>query len=152
MFDKWMFALTNLSRLLERPKALQERIFTRLFEQAEVARFTPVEREEYVASKKDYWDLYSSIKTSFDKGKAEGKAEGLAEGEAKGRAEGEAKGRAEGLAEGEARGRAEGLAEGIAEGAKKEKLENARKMKGLNIDTQTICQVTGLSTGEIEKL
>jgi conserved hypothetical protein (putative transposase or invertase) len=29
MFDKWMFALRNLSRLLERPKALQERIFTR---------------------------------------------------------------------------------------------------------------------------
>jgi predicted transposase YdaD len=133
---------------LERPKALQERIFTRLFEQAEVARFTPVEREEYVASKKDYWDLYSSIKTSFDKGKAEGKAEGLAEGEAKGRAEGEAKGRAEG----EAKGRAEGMAEGIAEGAKKEKLENARRMKELNIDIHTISQVTGLSTGEIEKL
>jgi len=121
-----------------------------------VARFTPVEREEYVASKKDYWDLYSSIKTSFDKGKAEGKAEGLAEGEAKGRAEGEAKGRAEGeakgRAEGEAKGRAEGMAEGIAEGAKKEKLENARRMKELNIDIHTISQVTGLSTGEIEKL
>jgi predicted transposase/invertase (TIGR01784 family) len=144
MFDKWMFALTNLSRLLERPKALQERIFTRLFEQAEVARFTPVEREEYVASKKDYWDLYSSIKTSFDKGKAEG----LAEGEAKGRAEGEAKGRAEG----EAKGRAEGLAEGLAEGAKKEKLENARKMKGLNIDTQTISRVTGLDPDDIDAL
>ena len=28
----------NLSRLLERPKALQERIFTHLFEQAEIAR------------------------------------------------------------------------------------------------------------------
>jgi len=83
-------------------------------------------RERYVnpirsmRQQKDHWDLYSSMKTSFDKGKAEGKAEG------------EAKGR--------------------AEGAKKEKLENARKMKGLNIDTQTICQVTGLSTGEIEKL
>ena len=111
-------------------------------------------RERYVnpirsmRQQKDYWDLYSSIKTSFDKGKAEGKAEGLAEGEAKGRAEGEAKGRAEG----EAKGRAEGMAEGIAEGAKKEKLENARRMKELNIDIHTISQVTGLSTGEIEKL
>ena len=76
MIDKWMFALTNLSRLLERPKALQERIFTRLFEQAEVARFTPVEREEYVASKKDYWDYYSTMKTSFDKGREEGRAAG----------------------------------------------------------------------------
>jgi predicted transposase/invertase (TIGR01784 family) len=83
MIDKWMFALTNLSRLLERPKALQERIFTRLFEQAEVARFTPVEREEYVASKKDYWDYYSTMKTSFDKGREEGRKEGMEEGEHK---------------------------------------------------------------------
>ena len=79
MFDKWMYALTNLARLLERPKALQERVFTRLFEQAEVARFTPDERVEYVTSKKDYWDYYSSLETSYDKGLAEGRAEGLAE-------------------------------------------------------------------------
>ena len=29
MFDKWMFVLRNLSRLLERPKALQDRGYTR---------------------------------------------------------------------------------------------------------------------------
>ena len=80
MFDKWMFALSNLARLLERPKALQERIFARLFEQAEVARFTPEERNEYVASKKEFWDLYSSISTSYNKGWAEGREEGRAEG------------------------------------------------------------------------
>jgi predicted transposase/invertase (TIGR01784 family) len=74
MFDKWMFALSNLARLLERPKALQERIFTRLFEQAEVARFTPQERNEYVASKKEYWDNYSALTTSYNKGKAEAEA------------------------------------------------------------------------------
>ena len=81
MFDKWLFALSNLSRLLERPKALQERIFTRLFEQAEVARFTPEERTEYVASKKEYWDSYSILTTSYNKGREEGRAEGRAEGE-----------------------------------------------------------------------
>ena len=80
MFDKWMFALSNLARLLERPKALQERIFTRLFEQAEVARFTPQERNEYVASKKEYWDSYSVVTTSYNKGRAEGREEGRAEG------------------------------------------------------------------------
>ena len=76
MFDKWLFALSNLARLLERPKALQERIFTRLFEQAEIARFTPEERTEYVASKKEYWDNYSILTTSYNKGRAEGRAEG----------------------------------------------------------------------------
>ena len=67
--------LSNLARLLERPKALQERIFARLFEQAEVARFTPQERNEYVASKKEYWDSYSVVTTSFNKGLAEGREE-----------------------------------------------------------------------------
>ena len=75
MFDKWMFALQNLSRLLERPKALQERIFTYLFEQAEIARFTPQERREYQESIKDYWDNYSIMETSFNKGKAEANRE-----------------------------------------------------------------------------
>ena len=75
MFDKWMFALQNLSRLLERPKALQERIFTHLFEQAEIARFTPQERREYQESIKDYWDNYSITETSFNKGKAEANRE-----------------------------------------------------------------------------
>ena len=38
--------------------------------------------ERYVASKKDYWDYYSTMKTSFDKGREEGLAEGHAEGRA----------------------------------------------------------------------
>jgi predicted transposase/invertase (TIGR01784 family) len=98
MFDKWMFALSNLARLLERPKALQERIFARLFEQAEVARFTNDERNEYVASKKQYWDAYSIATTSYNKGRAKGLAEGEAKGLAKGLAEGDAKRAAERLA------------------------------------------------------
>lgn len=27
MFDKWLFVLRNLSRLMERPASLQERVF-----------------------------------------------------------------------------------------------------------------------------
>ena len=79
MFDKWLFALSNLVQLLERPKALQERIFARLFEQAEIAHFTPEERNEYVASRKDYWDYYSTMTTSYNKGHAKGMEEGRAE-------------------------------------------------------------------------
>jgi predicted transposase/invertase (TIGR01784 family) len=79
MFDKWLFALSNLSKLLERPKALQDRIFTRLFEQAEIAHFTPKERNEYVASRKEYWDNYSIVETAMKKGLAEGQAKGRAE-------------------------------------------------------------------------
>ena len=124
MFDKWMFALRNLSRLLERPAALQERVFKRLFDQAEIAQFTPEERREYQESVKDYWDYYSTMKTAHKKGKAEGRAEGLAEGEAKGRAE----------------GRAAAIK------------ENARKMKEKNIPIEDIAEITGLSVEEIESL
>ena len=75
MFDKWMFVLRNLSRLFERPKALQDRVFQKVFEQAEIASYTPDERREYEASIKNYWDYYSTMKTAQDKGRAEGRAE-----------------------------------------------------------------------------
>mgnify|MGYP004630455839 FL=1 len=38
MYDKWMYVLKNLSILMQRPAALQERVFTRLFEQAEISK------------------------------------------------------------------------------------------------------------------
>ena len=64
MFDKWMFVLRNLSRLLDRPKALQDPIFDRLFEQAEIAKYSPEERREYEVSVKNYWDYNSTMKTA----------------------------------------------------------------------------------------
>jgi predicted transposase/invertase (TIGR01784 family) len=82
MFDKWMFVLRNLGRLLDRPKALQDRIFQKVFEQAEIARYSREERREYEASIKNYWDYYSTMKTATDKAIAKGRAEGLAEGRA----------------------------------------------------------------------
>ena len=79
MFDKWMFVLCNLSRLLDRPKALQDRVFKKLFEQAEIARYNPEERREYEASLKNFWDYYSTITSALNKGRAEGREEGRAE-------------------------------------------------------------------------
>ena len=69
-----------------------------------------------------------------------------------GRQEGLAEGRQEGLAEGRQESLAEGRQEGLAEGRMEEKQANARRMKALNLPVETICQVTGLSAGEIESL
>ena len=66
--------------------------------------------------------------------------------------EGRQEGRQEGLAEGRQGGLAEGRQEGLAEGRMEEKQANARRMKALNLPVETICQVTGLSAGEIENL
>ncbi len=49
-------------------------------------------------------------------------------------------------------GLAEGRAEGRAEGIQSERLENARKMKEKNISISDICDITGLSIEEIDKL
>lgn len=81
MFDKWLFVLRNLATLLERPAALQERVFNRLFEAAEIAKFTKRELYEYEDSLKNFRDMYSVITTAELKGEAKGRAEGRAEGE-----------------------------------------------------------------------
>lgn len=83
MFDKWMFVLRNLSRLMERPVALQERVFERLFKAAEIANFNKKELVEYEDSLKNYRDWYSVMSTAEQKGIVKGKAEGLAEGKKK---------------------------------------------------------------------
>ena len=77
MYDKWLFILKNLSRLLDRPAALQERIFTRFFEQAEIARFTPDEARMFEESLKHYRDLNNVISSAERRGRAEGRAEGI---------------------------------------------------------------------------
>lgn len=81
MFDKWMFALRNLSHLLDRPRALQDQVFDKFFEQAEIAKYSDDERQEYESSVKDYRDYINTLDTAHQRGWAEGKAEGRAEGE-----------------------------------------------------------------------
>ena len=108
----------------DRPKALQDRIFKKVFDQAEIAKYSDLERRQYEESKKVFWDNYSVMKTATDKGRAEGRAEGLAEGEAKGRAE----------------GREEAFR------------ENARRMKADNMPAELIAKYTGLSIEDIEQL
>ena len=76
--DKWMYVLKNLSRLDNRPSSLREKIFTKLFDAAAIARFTPTELREYEDSLKAYRDIKNSLDTAKEKGRAEGRAEGIA--------------------------------------------------------------------------
>ena len=128
LFEKWLFVLRNLSRLLERPKALQERVFAKLFKAAEIAKFTKEEYDAYEESLKVYRDWKNTIDTAVMKAvkKATQKA------------------RKEGLAE----GRAEGLEEGRAEAT----YAIARQLKSEGLPATTIAKATGLSEEEIGKL
>ncbi|WP_448519370.1 Rpn family recombination-promoting nuclease/putative transposase [Rhodoflexus sp.] len=83
-FDKWMYVLRNLNKLNRVPDELREEIFLKLFELAEIARFSSKEAEAYEESLKSYRDL----KNSLDTAREEGKAEGIAQGREEGREEG----------------------------------------------------------------
>jgi len=78
-FDKWMYIFTHLSQLQDRPAKLQDRIFTKLFEAAEIAKFTPKEREAYEESLKYYRDIKNVVDTSREEGREEGRQEGRKE-------------------------------------------------------------------------
>ena len=91
-FEKWLYVLKNLSRLDNQPQSLRDKVFDRLFTQAEIAKFNPRELREYEDSRKAYRDLKNCLDTAMregiEKGRTEGRAEGIAEGRAEGRAEG----------------------------------------------------------------
>lgn len=75
-YEKWLFVLQNLTRLIERPKELQERVFQRLFEQAEIAQYTPEEYSAYEESLMNLWDIANGYKAAEKKGIEKGRAEG----------------------------------------------------------------------------
>lgn len=70
-FDKWLYVIRNLNRLDKVPDKLRERIFEKLFETAEIARFTPDQVRSYEDSLKYYRDLKNSLDTAKEEGREE---------------------------------------------------------------------------------
>ena len=140
MFDKWLFVLRNLSNLLERPLALQNRVFDHLFEAAEIAKFTPQKRSEYWESLKNYRDwnnvLNTNIKKSLEKGLAEGMRIGMEKG----------------MKQGLEQGMEKGMEKGMEIGEQKKQLEIARRLKSSGLSTEQIIKYTELTAEEIERL
>ena len=66
--DKWLYLLKNMATLLERPAALRDRIFGRLFDVAEYARLDDEERKNYVESMNTARDTYNQIDYALNKG------------------------------------------------------------------------------------
>ncbi len=77
--DKWFYIIRNLQRFQNRPVALQERIFDKVFKTAEIAMFDKQERMAYEDSLKNYRD----IKNVIDTAREEGLEEGIEKGEEK---------------------------------------------------------------------
>jgi predicted transposase/invertase (TIGR01784 family) len=63
-FDKWLYVIKNLNKLDRIPDKLREQIFNKLFETAEIARFTQDQIRSYEDSLKYYRDLKNSLDTA----------------------------------------------------------------------------------------
>lgn len=61
-------------------KNSNKKIFTKLFDAAAIARFSPTELREYEDSLKAYRDIKNSLDTAKEEGRAEGREEGRTEG------------------------------------------------------------------------
>ena len=71
-FDKWLFVLKNLSRLEERPAALQGKIFEMLFQLAEVKELSKEDMKEYRKSILKYQDVRDAVDLAREEGIEEG--------------------------------------------------------------------------------
>ena len=107
---------------------LCDKVFDRLFEEAEIAKFSPLEMREYEASKKAYRDIKNSVDTA--------KREGIAEGMEKGMKQGMEK----------------GMKQGMEKGLEQRSLEIARKMLAKGMDAASVMEITGLSAEQMQQL
>lgn len=143
-YEKWLFVLKNLSRLDKRPASLKEKIFHKLFDEAQIARFTPKELHEYEDSLKAYRDIQNSIDTALrdgiEKGRADGLRIGMEQGLAQGMERGLAQGRELGLAQGREQGRIEAMASLV------------RNMLGNGMTVEQVARLTQLTEDEVMQI
>jgi predicted transposase/invertase (TIGR01784 family) len=75
--EKWLYIFRHLADLQNLPQALQDRIFKKLFDAAEIAQFSPEEKKLYEESLKTYRDMQNIIDTAREEGREEGRVEGI---------------------------------------------------------------------------
>lgn len=136
-FDKWMYVLKNLPKLQARPQKLQDRIFEKLFNEAEVAKLNPTDMNTYQQSLKVYRDNYN-VEKALEKQRLE-LSELIEE-------------KKELMEQAKLEGKAEGKLEGKLEGKVESRLEIAKIMKAQGEPLEKIIYFTGLSAEEIAAL
>ena len=83
-YEKWLFILKNLHKLDRIPDKLKEGIFVKLFETAEIAKFSQEEYQNYEDSLKYYRDIKNSLDTAREEGMEKGMEIGMEKGMEKG--------------------------------------------------------------------
>jgi predicted transposase/invertase (TIGR01784 family) len=90
--------------------------FDRLFDEAEIAKFTPQEMREYETSKMAYRDIKNSVDTA----------------------------KREGIAEGMEKGMELGMAKGMEKGMNQKALEIAKNMLAMGLSAEQVAKATQL--------
>lgn len=130
--ERFYFCLKHIHELTSRSEKFPEKIFLRLFEQAEIAGMSENEYREYQRNMTTKADIRNAMAYAVKEGKAQGIAEG----------------RAQGIAE----GRAEGIVQGIAEGKAEALSIVASNLKQQGIPLDVIAKATGLTEEQITLL
>lgn len=123
-YDKWLYVLKNLGSFSKRPAKLQERIFQKVFDIAEIAALNEEDFLIYNDHIRNYWDWNAIIRTARREGSQEGRVEGHAEGHAEGRKE------------------------GIQEGELLARQKIAKRLKQKGESAKRIAELTGLSESD----
>ena len=135
-FEKWLYIIRNLGQLDRMPDKLREQIFERLFETAEIARFTREQALSYEDSLKIYRDIQNSFDTARDDGLAKGLQQGLE------------KGLQQGLQQGEEIGVEKGIEIGVDLGLEKVAL----RLIARGLPDAEIMELTGISPEALVRL
>ncbi len=123
-FEKWLYVIRNLNQFDNIPDKLRERIFERLFEAAEIAKFSPDQFDSYEDSLKIFRDLNNPFDTATEDGFNKGMKEGLKQG----------------------------IQQGIEQGKYEAMQSAAKKMKQEGLSIALIARLTGLTEDDILSL
>ena len=74
-----MYLLKHIHEMTSIPEKFSEPLFKRLFMLAEIDKFTPEEKKQYIKSLENMGDFRNIINTAAEEAKQQGRAEGIAE-------------------------------------------------------------------------
>ncbi|WP_204369118.1 PD-(D/E)XK nuclease family transposase [Methylocucumis oryzae] len=139
-FDKWVYFLKNLEHFDHIPAILNEPIFQKGFEIAELSHLTPHQLDSYQRSLIEYAEVRNVSDTSFEEGLVKGEQIGIEKGEKIG------------IEKGEKIGIEKGEKIGLEKGAQNTKLAIAKALKDQQVPIDIIEATTGLTEQEIKTL
>ena len=126
--------------------------FDRLFEEAEIAKFTPQEMREYETSKMAYRDIKNSVDTAKREGIAEGMEKGMKQGMEKGMKQGMEKGMKQGMEKGMKQGMEKGMKQGMEKGKHEANTETAQRLLAMGLSAEQVAKATQLPLEIIKNL